>query len=290
MTDPSNVLIAGCGYVGTQLGLELAEQGHTAVGLRRSADRLPAPIRPLAADLTSPDLADALESVGPFDQVVYAASTDTGTPEGYRRAYVEGLENLVAALQRGDHPVSRFIFVSSSGVYGDHGGEEVDESTPTNPESFRGSVMVDAENVAIKAPWPSAVLRLGGIYGPGRTWMPDRVRAGDASFTAGPPIWSNRIHRDDAAGALAHLLALPEEDLDPVWVGVDTEPAPLREVYRWLAHRLGAPEPREDPALQRDRSNKRCNSRKLQESGYEFRYPSFREGYDEMIRDASGSD
>ncbi|TVP74002.1 MAG: NAD-dependent epimerase/dehydratase family protein [Gemmatimonadales bacterium] len=283
MTDPSTVLIAGCGYVGTRLGLDLADAGHYAVGLRRSPSELPAGIRPLTADLTSPELPEALSAAGPFQQVVYATAADGGTPEAYHRAYVEGLENLIAALETGAHPVSRLLFVSSTGVYGDHGGGEVDESTPTAPESFRGAVMVEAESVALSAPWPSAALRLGGIYGPGRTRILDRVRAGEARFTSGPPIWSNRIHRDDAAGALAHLLALPAEELDPVWLGVDAEPVPLREIYRWLARRLDAPEPREDPSLRRDRSNKRCISRKLQESGYEFLYPSFREGYGEMI-------
>lgn len=283
--SPSSVLIAGCGYVGTRLGLELAESGHEATGLRRSPGGLPPEIHPLAADLRSPDLAATLASAGPFHAVVYATAADQGTPEGYRQAYLEGLRNLVEALEEGGHPVRRFLFVSSTGVYGDQGGGEVDESSPTEPGSFRGRIMLEAEEVALGVPWPSAVLRLGGIYGPGRTRLIEAVRAGRARYTSGPPLWSNRIHRDDAAGILVHLLELPLDELDPVWLGVDREPAPLREVYRWLAHRLGAPEPQEDPDLDRDRSNKRCSSRKLADSGYAFRFPSFREGYGAMIEE-----
>ena len=103
----------------------------------------------------------------------------------------------------------------------------------------------------------------------------------------GPARFTNRIHRDDAVGVILHLLALPADQLAPVWVGVDTEPADRNDVVRWLAQRLGVEVRTEDDAatgrvLRRD-TNKRCSSARLVGSGYRFRYPSYREGYAALL-------
>lgn len=285
MTPPLRVLVAGCGYVGTRLGLLLAEAGLNGrpvevFGLRRDPSGLPSPLRPLAADLLAPDLASRIP---PVDHVVYAAAADGGDEAAYRRIYDQGVDALLGVLEArpGAGPDMRFVFVSSTGVYGDSGGEEVDEDAPPEPENFRGGTMLAGEARVLASPLRGIVLRLGGIYGPGRTRLLEMVRSGRARCPGNGPIWSNRIHRDDAAAAAAHLLALP--DPAPVYLGVDAEPAPLCQVYRWVAQALGAPEPSVDPDVQRDRSNKRCSSRRLQASGFTFRYPSFREGYAAMI-------
>jgi nucleoside-diphosphate-sugar epimerase len=272
------VLIAGCGYVGTELGLRLSEAGVDVVGLRRNAGHLPAALRPLSADLAEPDLADRLP---PVESVVYAASAGASTEEAYRRAYVEGVGNLLRALTLRGMDVRRFVFVSSTAVYGEMDGGWVDEDTPPSPGGFRGEVMLEGERLVGQCPFPSTVLRLGGIYGPGRTRLMDRVRAGEAVCPGGGPLYSNRIHRDDAALALAHLLDL--RDPAPTYLGVDGEPTPVCEVYRFLAGLLGAPEPRVDPSATRDRSNKRCSNRRLRGTGFRFRYPSFREGYRAVV-------
>ena len=275
---PLQVLIAGCGYVGTALGLELAAQGDTVWGLRRNAGKLPSPIRPVAADL----LADRLEDVLPqVDRVVYAAAADGPREDAYRRAYVEGPGRLLAALTARGDPVERFIFISSTAVYGDAGGGWVDEATPCIPENFRGSTVLEGEEAVLASSISGLVLRLGGIYGPGRTRLLDRVREGKARCPGDGPIWSNRIHREDCAGALGHLLRLQEPH--PVYLGVDDAPTPLCQVYRELAGMLDAPEPQVDPASTRDRSNKRCSNRRLRESGYHFRFPTFREGYRALV-------
>jgi nucleoside-diphosphate-sugar epimerase len=275
---PLKVLIAGCGYVGTALGLELAAQGNTVWGLRRSAGKLPPPIRPVTANL----LEDPLEEVLPqVDRVVYAVAADGPREEAYRKAYVEAPRRLLAALMARGDPVERFIFVSSTAVYGDAGGGWVDETTPCVPENFRGSTVLEGEETVLASTVPGLVLRLGGIYGPGRTRLLDRVREGEARCPGDGPIWSNRIHRDDCAGALAHLLHLQEPH--PVYLGVDDAPTPLCQVYRELAVMLEAPEPQVDPASSRDRSNKRCSNRRLRESGYRFRFPTFVEGYRHLM-------
>jgi len=276
------VLVAGCGYVGCRAAEMLASQGHRVFGLRRRPVDLPEGVEPVAVDLLASGLEERIPLV---DQVVFAASSDNPNEEAYRRIYVEGVDALLRVLEaRPPHErPSRFIFVSSTAVYGDAEGGWVDEDTPPRPESFRGGVMLEGEARTLASPIPGVVFRLGGIYGPGRTRLVDQVRAGRARCPGDGPIWSNRIHRDDAAGALVHLLELP--DPDPVILGIDEEPAPLCQVYRWLASEVGAPEPQVDPEMSRDRSNKRCSSRRLQASGYRFRYPSFREGYRAMLQE-----
>ncbi|MFW5947421.1 MAG: SDR family oxidoreductase [Gemmatimonadota bacterium] len=279
------VLIAGCGYVGSRLAELLVEDGVAVWGLKRDPDGLPAGVRPVAADVTDPaSLADIPDDLG---AVVYAVSPAGRTEAAYRAAYVDGLGNVLDALD-GD---ARVLLVSSTGVYGQTDGRWVDEETAEEPADETAAAILEGEAMARERGAPGAVLRLGGIYGPGRTWTVRRVISGDAPCP-GPEVYGNRIHRDDAAGALRHLLTLP--DPAPVYLGVDREPAPLREVYAWIARRAGVPGPCEgvDPGDGRNEgrrgTNKRCSSRRLVESGYVFRYPTYREGYAPLVDVAAG--
>ena len=282
-TAMARVLIAGCGDVGTTLGLELAAAGHEVFGLRRRAAALPAPLRPVAADLADPatlrDLPDAVE------WLVYAVAADGFDDEAYRRAYVDGLVHLLRALRARQAPLRRLAYCSSTAVYAQADGSWVDEASPAEPRGFSGQRLLEGERLALGSGAPAIVLRLAGIYGPGRSRLIDQVRSGTATCPDGPPTWTNRIHRDDCAGALAHLLAL--RDPDPLWIGVDDEPAPLCAVLDWLAARLGAPPPRRVPGgtadARRERTSKRCRNAKLAASGYRCRIPTFREGYAAML-------
>lgn len=279
------VLVAGCGYVGTALGLELAARGDVVWGLRRDPSRLPPAIRPVAADLLD---SDALARVLPDapDVVVYAASAGGFSDHAYRSAYVDGVRSLLRALVRSGAEPSRLLFTSSTGVYGRTDGAWVNEETPPEPAAFNGSRVLEGEDLILDGPFPSVVLRFGGIYGPGRTSLLDRVRQGGLTCPE-DPVWSNRIHRDDCAGALLHLMDCP--DPASLYIGVDREPAELCEVMRWLARSVGAPEPvREGGGGAGRGSNKRCSSDRLVESGYRFRFPDFRSGF-QAILDGEGA-
>jgi nucleoside-diphosphate-sugar epimerase len=179
--------------------------------------------------------------------------------------------------------VRRFVFVSSTGVYAQQDGSWVDEDTPAEPREFSDRALLDGERAVLGGPLPATVLRLGGIYGPGRTRLIESVRRGEARVR--PGLYTNRIHRDDAAGALAHLLALAEPA--PVYLGVDDEPAAEADVLNWIADRLGLPRPPASRAVPHDRlehrGNKRCRNARLRGSGYGFRYPTFREGYASLM-------
>lgn len=293
------VLIAGCGYVGSRLGERLAAEGHDVRGLKRDPSTLPDGIAPVAGDVTDP--ASLADLAGPLDAVVYAVAPSGRGAAGYRAAYVDGLRNVLDAVSAGSGPRTgarggprdgggdrvggpRVILVSSTGVYGQADGRWVDEETPPEPADAMAEAILEGESLALKRGRPGVVLRLGGIYGPGRTWTVSRVLSGDAPCM-GPDVYGNRIHREDAAGGLLHLLLLA--DPDPLYLGVDGEAAPLREVYAWAAARAGVPDPCDGAVAPRTGgrrgTNKRCANRRLVESGYRFVHPTFRSGYEALI-------
>jgi nucleoside-diphosphate-sugar epimerase len=279
----ARVLIAGCGYVGSALAECLAALGHVVWGLRRRPTGLPAGVISLAADLTDPGTLEGLP--GRLDFVFYTAAADGFTEEAYRAVYVDGLRYLLEALRSQGQRPGRIFFTSSTVVYAQSAGEWVDETSPTIPVHFAGLRMVEAERLVLQGPLPATVLRLGGVYGPGRAGLVERIRRGEAVCPEGPPVYTNRIHRDDCAGALNHLMQIPQPNA--VYIGVDHEPAEEREVLRWLAERLGvSPPPTQPPAdvgSRRRRGNKRCRNANLLASGYVFRYPTFREGYGALL-------
>lgn len=285
----AGVLIAGCGYVGCRLASLMANDGVPVWGLKRDPASLPAGVRPVAADVTDPQsLSRGLNGIHPAPAaLVYAIAPPGPSADDYQAAYVDGLRNVIAALPA---PPRRLVLVSSTGVYGHADGRWVDEDTDPEPADESARRILDGEDLAVSGAATGIVLRLGGIYGPGRTRTVRQVLSGEARC---PPAdrYGNRIHRDDAAAALRHLLRL--ERPHATYIGVDRDPAPLRDVYAWVARRAGVPDPCEeeggpashDPAPGRRGSNKRCSSRRLVESGFAFRYPTYREGYGALIQE-----
>jgi nucleoside-diphosphate-sugar epimerase len=276
------ILVAGAGYVGAELARRLASAGHDVVALRRSPRRETSGassqrVRWIACDLTDARALAALALEG-VDALAYLVAADARDDAAYRRAYVDGLAHLLARLGAASS-LQRVLFASSTSVYAQDDGSWVDESSPAEPRDFTGRRVLEGEAIA-RAADVAVALRLGGIYGPGRTALLERVRRGAAPLPRAPH-YTNRIHRDDAARACAHLLAL--ERPDPRYVGVDREPADQAELLRWLAQRLGAPPPtgQHDPGA--PPSGKRCSSARLRATGFEFEFPSYREGYEALL-------
>lgn len=282
----AKVLIAGCGYVGCALGEMLVEDGHAVFGLRRNPEGLPKGIKPVVADLTLPETLGALPSG--IDTLFYTASASGATEEGYRAAYLDGMGRLLnSLLELGERP-RRIFFTSSTSVYDQKRGEWIDEESHTGPSSFRGDIMLMTERLLLASSIPGTVVRLGGIYGPGRDRLVRAVQRGEVAVRNDAPHYTNRIHRDDAAGCLRHLMGL--EKPDDIYLGVDHEAAEESVVLRWLADRLGVKLPELDPesslAKVRRAGSKRCRNDRLTSTGYRFRYPTFREGYEMIIREA----
>lgn len=269
------VLIAGCGDVGTALGVRLAREGHRVIGLRRSAGALPEGLHSVSADLCDPAALAALPDG--ISVLCYTAAADGFDEQAYRNAYPVGLSNVLTALESA--PLRRVLFVSSTGVYGQRDGEWVNERSTTEPTGFSGRILLEAESLLAELSVPASAVRFGGIYGPGRNRLIERVRAG---APCDDTLWTNRIHRDDCAGMLHHLLHVSR--LDEVYIGVDCEPAPQCRVMDWIADQIGVARPERTEAGERRRGgSKRCSNRRALESGYRFIYPSFREGYAQVL-------
>lgn len=292
------VLIAGCGYAGSRLAELLVEDGRAVAGLKRDTSTLPEGVRGVAADVSDPSTLRGLPATlgEPASALVYAVAPSGRSADAYRTAYVDGLRNVLASAERSQAPPQRVVLVSSTGVYGQDDGRWVDEETPPDPGSATGAVLLEGERIVAGLGRRGVVLRLGGIYGRGRSRTVRAVLDGEAPCPA-PERYGNRIHRDDAASALRHLLDLPEPS--PLYVGVDRDPAPLRNVYAWIARRAGVPDPCRDEgkteespesprAAPRRGTNKRCSSQRLVDSGFRFRYPTFREGYGPVVDELTG--
>ena len=281
------VLIAGCGYVGLALGADLVRLGHEVFGLRRSLtaarELAAAGLRPLVADLAQP--ADLAQLPGPFDWVVQCAAAGGGGVEDYRRIYLAGSRHLIAALA--GTPLRKFVYTSSTGVYGQNDGSCVDETHPTEPATATGRVLLEAEQALLAAArqwsFPAVVLRVSGIYGPGRAHHLKQFLKNEARIEGAGDRYLNMIHRDDVAGAI--LAALQNGRPGEVYNAVDDEPVTLATFFHWLASRLGQGPPAwvaEDPPTTRKRglTNKRVSNRKLRlELGYQFKHPNFRAGF-----------
>lgn len=279
----ARVLIAGCGYIGIALGEELVREGHTVWGLRRHPELLPSSIHAIKADLCSPQ---SLTTIPPaLDFVFYTAAAERSDDASYHAIYVTGMRNLLNHLFVTGHNLKRVFFTSSTAVYGQTHGEWVDETSETSPQGFAGLRLLEAEHSLTRGPFAATVVRMAGIYGPRRERLINQVLRGEAVCRQGDPRYTNRIHRDDCAGVLRHLMALSSPEV--VYLGADNEPADQSEVFRWLANRLGMPVPYAEPPAAltagKAQSNKRCRNARLLETGFMFCYPTFREGYEAIL-------
>jgi Nucleoside-diphosphate-sugar epimerases len=267
------VLLAGCGDLGLRVAQRLLARGDEVWALRRRRPTHDGDgIRWLRGDLTLPE---TLHGWPPgITQLVYLPTPDRRDAAAYRATFVDGLRQLLDALGRDS--LQRVLLVSSSAVYGEHGGGWVDEDTPPAPPGFNGAVLLEAEQwLAAQSP-ASIVLRLAGLYGPGRMQWLERLRAGQLVAPRALPHWANRIHVDDAAAAVAHLLQL--SDPLPLYLGVDSTPLPLDVLYDHLAGLIGAP-PADDGPAPVGIGSKRLSNARLRASGFVPQWPDARDGY-----------
>ncbi len=271
------VLLAGCGDLGLRVAERLLAAGDEVWALRRR----PPPDAPrglhwLGADLTAPHTLSGLPAG--ITRVAYLPAPQARDQATYRALFVDGLRHLLEALDAS--ALRQVLLVSSSAVYGEHDGDWVDEATSPAPLGFNGALLLEAERWLAAQAVPSTVLRLAGLYGPGRLQLIERLRAGTVRVPREVPHWANRIHVDDAAAAIVHLLRLPEPA--PLYLGVDDTPLPLDELCDFLAQWIDAPPPREGPPPP-GVGSKRLGNARLRASGWAPQWPDARDGYAALL-------
>jgi len=274
------VLIAGCGYLGQVVADLFVADGWDVEGWTQSAEsaaKISGKVYLIrAGDVSNEDQVRA--HTGDFDAVVHSASTRGGDIDLYRRVYLNGARNLIERF-RG----SQMLFVSSTSVYAQTSGEWVTEESPAEPKHSTGKILRKAEELVFAN--RGTVIRLGGIYGPGRSALLRKFLGGDAIVDPQRDRFVNQIHRDDAAVAIQFLLKR-QESAGEIYNIVDNEPIPLTEVYRWLAVKLNRPLPpprRSTSTGKRGESNKRVSNAKLRACGWVPRYPIFADGMEKSV-------
>lgn len=280
-------LIIGCGYVGIALGSELVRLGHQVFGLRRTADSnselKAAGIVPLIGDVRK--LETLVKLPADYDSVINCVSSSGGGAEDYRAVYLEGTRNLLEWLS--PSPPKKFVYTSSTSVYGQTDGSLVTETSPAEPAAETARILVETENFLLKAAlanFPAIVLRVAGIYGPGRGYWFNQFLRGDATIEGKGERFLNMVHRDDVVGAI--IAALEKGRPGEIYNVVDDEPVSQNNLFQWLASRLGKEMPpfvqrNEQADRKRGSTNKRVSNVRLKSQlGYQFKYPTFREGFE----------
>jgi len=301
MESSLKVLFAGCGDIAVRAIAQLnnlqSDSDWQTLGMRRNVAKLPAGIDAIAGDIRDRAYLQDLLATQNIDVLVVTLTPNQMSDEGYRDSYVVAAQSIESAVKACRQPPGLIVWVSSTGVYGQNSGEWVNESTETNPVSFRGKRLLEAENIISSLPIESVIVRFSGIYGPGRNRLINQIKKGEL-VSEQPVSWTNRIHSEDCAGVIVHLLERfsRSEHLYPCYIGTDDEPVPAYEMRRWLAAEIGIQfnnvnqvEPggeshsSSDASSATDNSGRQCSNQRLRDSGYEFLYPTYREGYRALL-------
>ncbi|MBD2857526.1 SDR family oxidoreductase [Spongiibacter sp. KMU-158] len=280
--EQNRILIIACGDIGGGVAEHFLAQGWAVSAMRRNISQLPDGVEGIAADLTD---AQSMAQCPPLaaDYVLFTLTPARGDG-GYEAVFQQGLERVLAKLSRAP---KRIFFVSSTGVYDQVDHEWIDESSATEPSRASGQSILKAEQRIAEAAQEQgcnySLIRFGGIYGPGREHMLNKIRTGECAPQE-PLHYTNRIHRDDCVGFLSYLIEQDAQGavLENCYIGVDTEPASIQEVQSWVAEFIGVPYRCNGEAVQRTGS-KRCRNQRLLASGYRLLYPNYRAGFTQIL-------
>lgn len=292
MTEPHRLLIFGCGYLGEQVAHAWQARGNSVIAVTRSAARAEQWQQhgwsTVVADVGDPSTLSTLPAA---DTVLFSIGYDRQGPYSQRAIYVDGMAAVLNAMQS---RCRRFLYVSSSSVYGQQAGEWVDELSPCRPTQPGGQLCLEAERLVhatFPTPGAAVVLRFAGIYGPGRLLSRIETLRNGQPLTGRADAWLNLIHRDD--GVAAVIAAIEAERVSPCYLVSDDEPVQRGDYYCTLADMIGASTPTFDDTIASPRGsgglNKRCRNQRLHEELIpKLLYPTFREGLANAVRPSSG--
>lgn len=278
----AKVLIVGCGDLGLELARQLQIHDMVPIGLRRSLNTSSA-FDYIQADVTQPNSLSIISKLNP-DFLVYCVAASAQTDESYHQTYVEGLRNTLNSLESSTN-FKHVFFVSSTRMYGQSTDALLDESVTPQNMDFGGRRLLEAESLLkqVGKSWTYSALRLTGIYGPGR----NRLLKIAANLSSWPTenIWSNRIHRDDAAAFIVHLIQmlLDGEAIQNCYVVTDSSPVSQYEVLNWIALQIGVEVGNQAPEVV---GGKRMSNKLMLSTGFSLKYPDYKAGYSAMLKTA----
>ncbi len=276
---PQTIALIGCGDIGQRLAGLLAGENHQIVGIRRSLTTHPDIDYRQANCASLTELQQALPENS--DVIIVTMTPSERSDQGYQQAYVQVVDNLLQILNARSETPRLILFVSSTSVYAQSQGEWIDEDSTAQPTSFSGKRLLEAEQRLLNSDFNTTVVRFSGIYGPGRHRLIQQVQQGENS-PADPPLFSNRIHVQDCARVLNHLMTITEPQA--LYLASDCSPTALHEVKDWIAEQLELSADRQSSITHSAlRASKRIGNQHLLDSGFEFQYPTFESGYREVI-------
>jgi nucleoside-diphosphate-sugar epimerase len=278
-------LVIGCGYLGAELLRELTRTGWKATGITLSESSASAlrseGLAVLAADLRRSDLR-VLTEKNP-SVIIHCASSGRGGAAAYQEIFLETTKRLI-----NETSFEHLIFTSSTSVYAQTDGSIVTETAPAEPERETGRILRETEELVLAR--DGTVLRLGGIYGAGRCVPLEKLLSGEAVIEGNGERIINSIHRDDAICAFCLSAG---SHWNGIFNVVDNESVTQIEWFEWVCARVGRPLPPfapRDPNRKRAWTSKRVSNAKLRSMGWTPRYPSFREGIEEILVGRSSSE
>ncbi len=254
-------LILGCGYLGRHVARNWLLAGRTVHALTRSvASSLPTAVIPICGDITVSSTLSGLHAHH-WDTILYAVGMDRSSGKSFTEVYLDGLRNVLDALP----PHGRFIYISSTSVYGLTDGSWVDENSPTEPIEDNGKIILEAEQLLLRMLPDAIILRFAGIYGEGRLLRKGTLLKGEP-LVGQADKWLNLIEVTDGASAISHaeIAGRPGQ----IYLISDGSPVIRRDFYTFLAERLGAPParfeplPADAPIPRHELGNRRINSAK----------------------------
>jgi nucleoside-diphosphate-sugar epimerase len=283
-------LIFGCGYLGERVAHRWRDARRKVIVVTRQNERAEhfrqQGYDAIVADVTRPETLSQLPAA---ETVLYAVGFDRTRENSIHDVYAGGVRNVLAALS---DDTGRFIYISTTGVYGSGDGAWIDETTPPNPGREGGKASLAAEQVLANHQFGARgiVLRLAGIYGPGRVPFIEELRAGKP-IPAPESGWLNLVHVDDAAAVVVaaaetQFESLNSPDRKPVVYCVsDGHPVERAEFYCEVARQIGVPPPQfvapdpNSPRAARAEANRRIsNARMLADLRVTLAYPDYRAG------------
>ena len=289
-----HLLVCGMGYLGTRVARQALDRGMRVTALTRSEEKAEA-LRKEGYEMIVADLVQQLwyaNVSGPVDFILNAVSAGGGGVPGYVRAYIEGMHSLLHFCSEDFN--GRLIYTSSTGVYPFTDGEVVEEETPFKAQSETSEILKAAEEMLeLSGPPDWKILRLAGIYGPGRHYLLNQVLSGEPELAGEGGNYLNLIRVEDICSAIWKLWSSEASVLNTIYNVADDQPALKSEVVEWLASKTGQPMPSFNPEKsirQRHLPNGKLphriisNAKLKAATGWQPAFPTFREGFADLIK------